>query len=400
MTMGDRAGCLSDEEIALAAEGSASPAERALFEAHVGDCAACRARWAEAHEPAPSPAGHPLDAAALARAAAGAWRVSAPVPAFRRSRFPRVAIRVGVAAAAAILAAWGLGLFAPGTGTGRARALPEGRAIAGRGERIGTAAEVVQLPDGSRFRVAAGSAVVFDLPGPGERITARLARGTLEADVVKGTGSVRIVSEAGEIRVVGTVFTAKAFDIHPSPLAADPSPFPVLSVEVTGGAVEIAGAAGTVRVAAGRRGIVRAGKSPVLQEAAPLGWREAARRWGGSREDLSFAGSWGAVTLLAGRWDGIAGWEEALDAAGEPADLRRVAAALVGIAAGPDEAARLKGRFERETDEGTRLALLPHAARTQGEAAADWLARVAGADASMQVRREASGLLEAIRKPR
>lgn len=385
----DRVGCLSDEEIALATGGTFAPAERARFEAHMGACAPCRARWAEAHAPAPSPVGHPLDIDALAGAATDSLRAATPAPEFRRGRFFRVAVGIGAAAAAAFLVVWGTGIFSPEAGTRRERTLPEGRAIAGRGERIETvsSADVVRLPDGSRFRVAAGSAAMFDAPGTGERIVVRLARGTLEADVVKGAGLVRIVSGAGEISVVGTVFTAKAFSVY----AGGEGGMPLLSVEVTEGAVEIMGAAGRIRVAAGRRGIVRDGETPVLQEAAPLGWREAARRWGGDWEKPFFASSWGAVTLLAGRWGGIDSWEGALDADGEPADLRRVAAALVGIAAGPDEAGGLKDRFKREADEGVRLALLPHITRLSANPL-EWLAEVSGRDASAKVRSAASAL--------
>lgn len=228
-------------------------------------------------------------------------------------------------------------------------------------------AETTALDDGSRFWLSPGGRLRTGETAPGERWTVRLERGTLAAEVAKGGGQVRIVSEAGEIRVLGTRFVARAFRIYqgsddPSPRS--PSPFlSVLSVEVSEGLVELVSPDGSVRVAAGGRGIAVLGSAPVLQEIRAQEWRQAARAWSRGMAPERFAASWGGVVLLASSWPGLADWHEALADAGLPSDLRAVTAALAASGAEPDEDGWLREALARETDEAARKVLTSHLAR-------------------------------------
>lgn len=381
----DRTGCLTDEEIALFAGGAADAENRLRAERHMGRCRACRARWAEAGDPDGALSGHALDADVLARAASAEARKERGD---RRSGVLRRALWSAAALAAVFLVAWGLGLFAFRGGGPEGRS-PEGRAISGRGELVETAAsaDVVRLPDGSRMRIEPKSRVAFLEAGSGERLVVRLERGGIEAEIARAPGAVRILSESGEIRVVGTVFTAKAFRIYHLSLNPDPF-FSVLSVEVSQGAVDLAGGAGSLRIAAGCRGIVRSGpgEAPVVQEAAPFAREEAARRWGSGWEAPGFLDSWNAATLLAGTWAGGGDWGTLLADRRVAPDLRCIAATLAGACAGDAEAGMMRSLFEGEPDEDVRRALLPHVARLLEEEMEGWLDEVARRDPSPRVR--------------
>lgn len=362
--MKDTSACLTDEEMAVFARGESLPEEAERWALHLERCSACADRWAAAvaegegtaSVPAVDP--HPLAAAAL--------RVHA-VPSPRRPMFARWTL----AAAAAALMAFGLSFFLPSRETERRFTLPAGQAITGREESFRTGAGdplCVSLPDGSRFRIGSATMARFEPPGPGDRTVLRLERGSVDAEVARAPGRVRIVAEAGEAVVVGTAFTARAFRVYegsggrgqgPEGAAVGPSPltpYPfcaVLSVEVSEGAVDLAGPAGAVRVVPGKRGILRGAEPPVLQESRPIDWQEAAARYGREGEPSS----WGNVILLAGSWQGISSWWEALEAPQASPAARRVAAFLASSAAEPADAARLEDLLEEETDGNVRRSL-------------------------------------------
>lgn len=250
-------------------------------------------------------------------------------------------VRGLAASAAAVLLAVGAAWWWPSRDAGRAHRLPEGERIAGRDERFRTGPEELRplsLPDGTRIRVGQASEVRFLPAAEGERLRLELVHGSLEAEVEKGEGRVRIRSEAGEIAVLGTSFTAKAFRIRtPSPLGGEgqgEGDMPVLAVEVTEGRVEVSGAAGAHPVPAGRRGIVRGGDAPFacVQEAVPLPWREALKRWGQKAGSDSFPESVEALTLLAGRWEGLASWARVAEDPSASAEEKRRAAVLARLA--------------------------------------------------------------------
>lgn len=386
----NRWGCLSDEEIAILAAGALDEAARTSVRSHLDECGRCRARWAEASEEVSAFAPPAVETEALAAAAVQAFSTVTrrPSGAVRRARW-------ALAAAAVLLTAVAIRFFWPEPAARSAFTLPAGREVSGRDLVVETfdTAEAFRLPDGSRFRVAPASRVTFQAPGPGERIRLTLARGTLDAEVVRGSGAVRLAAEGGEIFVVGTRFRARAFRMH-APAAA--RSFPILSVEVHEGAVDLVGAAGAARVSAGRRGILKEGEPPVLQEAAPIDWRAAASRWGSAWAEPGFAASWEGATLLAGTWGGLSDWEEALfDRAASPA-LRRVAAALVAVRTEASDVPRLARWIKTEPDEEIRTLLLPHLARAAGPEIETLLRERAASDPSARVRGAAERLLEVL----
>ncbi len=286
---------------------------------HAAGCLACRegiVRFLEEEALLGREIG-PAVAGRLLHAAAG-----------RRPRFRRAPL--WTAAAAAAVLAVGIWAMRSGKAPARAFALPEGRSVAADGETVrptASAPESLGLPDGSRFRIAPGSEARFARPEGTTRCRIELTRGMLEAEVVKGGGAVVVASEAGEIRVVGTSFTARAFRVHP----AGRESFPVLAVEVSIGAVDLAGAQGrTERVVAGRRGIARPG-GLMVQEAVPMAWQEALARWGRGARDPGFPETGACFTLLAGSWSGIGNWAEVASRAEATAQERQVAALLARL---------------------------------------------------------------------
>lgn len=385
--------CLTDEVMAAFMSGAGAPeGMRERFEGHLAACGACRARWAmsgageedDPEEDLPF-SEDPVPDIGLVRAAVlssrrgqGANR-SEPSRRFPPRRW---------AAAAGVLLLVGLSLlFLPSPlDAPRSRFLPPAQPIAGRNETVraprGGDAESVQLPDGTRLRLSPGSEARFEEPSrEGDRFLVHLVRGVLDADVEKGAGALRIRSDAGEIRILGTVFKARAFRLGAGRT-------PVLSVEVVEGAVELADASGPTVVRAGRRGILRRGSAPELQEALPVDWRAAALRWGkdlGKAED-----GWNAAYLLGSSWEGLDDWETVLDRREADPDLRRIAAELVGLSAEPEDFGRLRARFLAEGDDGVRLALLPQLVRIAGGAADAFLRDVRERDPSEAVRRAAA----------
>lgn len=325
--------CLSPEELVSAAEGAFPGAE-----AHLEACAACRRRLAAvASEPDDSAVPVP-EPEALAAAASASWREGG------RKR-PAVRFLVpALGAAAVVAAALGIVRLARPSVPPRTFTLPSGEVFQGRSG--GTRAPEVgalsfSLPDGSRFRAAPRSEILFQSPVAGERWVIRLVRGSLEAEVAKKEGTVRLVSTAGEIRVVGTSFTAKAFETGGEA---------VLSVTVREGAVDLVSPGGTVRVAAGRRGIAFGAGLPVLQEAPPCAWRTALDQWG---KDLE-KNAWSRVNLLAGVWEGLGCWEDLLADPAVPSADRRRAAILAVAGAASEDGGRLRALLSGEKDPAVR----------------------------------------------
>lgn len=278
----------------------------------------------------------------------------------------------GLAAAAAFLMTWRAAPWDPPRGA--PRTLPEGRRISGVSESLQAPpgrGEVVELPDGTRFRVGRASRIRFQAPGEGERFHVRLDEGELAGDVLKGAGQVRVVAEAGEVVVVGTQFVARAFRIYP--LAAE-SPLPVLSVEVGEGGVDLEGPSRVLRVAAQQRGIIWGSDGSCLQERGPLSWREAVRRWGRGWSRADFPASPGALTLLATSWKGFDGWRCLLEKGEGTLEERGLAAVLVGATAGPDAGESLLALYAAQEDAGLRRTLAPYVVRRVGPE------RVAAAD--------------------
>lgn len=387
-----RSACLTEEELALLAEALLEGAEREEAALHLELCADCRRRWSAVdaavgseEEPA---APHAVDAEGIAEAASRAF---AP----RRFRLRPLAWS---AAAASVALALSLPLLLKSGGRTRTSVLPEGRLITGVGETVqaaGSAGEALRLPDGSRLRAAPGAVVRFLPPAEGDRFRIELVRGRLEAEVEPAKGLFRIVGDAGEIRVRGTRFTARSLRIYPP---GSPKGEPVLSVEVSEGAVELAGAAQAIRVGPARRGIVRGRWSaPLLQEMEASDWMEAARRWGGEIHAKGFASSWTCATLLGGSWKGLDSWWDALDDARAPLPARRLAAELVSLSADPEEAEDLIARFQRVKDGAVRAALLPGIARMDKDLAQRELLAIGESDTDEKVRSRALELLRGIR---
>lgn len=334
-TKGMERPCLSPEELVSVAEGIFSGAE-----AHLGACAACRGRLAAvASEPDDFPVPAP-EPATLAVAARAAWREG------RRRPVPRFLVPALGAAAALALGLAIVRLARPSVPP-RPFTLPSGEALEGRSGQVRAPEDgplSFSLPDGSRFRAAPRSAVLFHPPAAGERWVIRLARGSVEAEIAKESGTVRLVSAAGEVRVVGTSFIAKAFEAGGEA---------VLSVTVREGAVDLVSSGGTVRVAAGRRGIAFGPGLPVLQEAPPCTWRSALDQWG---KDLERS-AWSRVNLLAGVWEGLDRWEDLLAASDVPSVDRRRAAMLAAAEATSEDGARFRALLSEEKDPGVRRVL-------------------------------------------
>lgn len=389
--------CLSPAEIAAAVEGTSSPAERRRWEEHLASCFLCRDRFAAAAAPLGSDAAVSTDPEPIADAVLAVLRREWPVP------FARRWVVSAAVAAALVAAAGATWLLLPHAGRPDGAAafrLPAGRPIAGTTERIETAPggeDVLSLPDGSRLRVGSASAVRFHPTTPGERLRVEIARGTVEAEIASAAGRVLFLSEAGEIHVRGTAFLAKVARIHWPPGGTE-LPTPILSVDVARGAVDLSGPGGTVRVAAGRRGILVGGRPPVLQEIAPVAWRTVARAAAPMSASPDFPSSFACVNLLAGNWAGLSDWADVWDDVGEDPGLRRLAATLVAVTAEPSLAGEpLVARFRREADEAIRLAVLPHAVRVASEPTA-FLDKVAAEDPSETVRRAARRLAKAFGK--
>ncbi len=318
----DARACLSEEEVAAWVDGGASASERAAWAGHLESCAACRERLSAGL--GDGDVGAAFDPDALEAAVTGAARSgSAP----RRTAF---AGAWRFAAAASVLLAAGWLLFRSGDAPARHFTLPEGRRVGDVPQDL--VAEAFTLPDGSRARLDPGSRARLLAPGTDERVVIGLARGTLTVEAVKDPRAFRVVSEAGEIRVVGTSFSARAFHVWPE--AGDA--FSVLSVEVSEGAVEFRGAAGMIRVPAGKRAMAFPGRPPALQEMALWDWKTAVARLASGHGKPGFAESLEAVTLLAGTWGGGGDWRSrAADAAATPRE-RRVAAFLAGLLEEPE----------------------------------------------------------------
>lgn len=337
--------CLSEEAIAAWADGRASAPERAVWEAHADSCVPCRERLSSVL--GNEDIGALFDPGALEATVANSVRSQA---APRRHVLPGAWRQV---AAASILAAAGWMLLRSGEAPARRFTLPEGRHVADTPQVLVAGPdrhELLTLPDGSRVRFAPGAEARLLSPDSGERVVIALAHGTLEVEAVKDHRAFRVVSEAGEVRVVGTSFTVKAFRIYrgrggsgeggegpavdPSPLTPDPV-LSVLSVEVSEGIVEFEGAAGKIRVPAGKRGIVRPGRAPALQEIAAWDWKTAVARLGSAWERPGFSGTLEGMTLLAGTWEGNGDWRARAAAAAATDRERRIAVFLAGLLEDP-----------------------------------------------------------------
>lgn len=295
--------CLTNETLGALADATVSPRERQAALAHMADCPDCQLRWV-----------------ALA---AGPVRAPARAPAHRPALAAAILLVCAVAAAV---------FLRPPSSDAPPNFLPTGREITGQDESLIVAEALppqsFSLPDGSRLRLHPGSAARFVPPGPGDRFTVELARGTLDAQIEKGDGAVSVVSEAGQIRVLGTRFTARASKIYrPESSASGPekegdvtlnprdSALFFLSVEVEHGRVVLRPRSArdaqrsTLLVPAGWRGLLwteTAGDArAILQEAKPIDWEATLLRWDG-------ASPAGAVFLLGSAWEGAADWRATL----------------------------------------------------------------------------------------
>lgn len=278
--------------------------------------------------------------------------------------------------------------------------MPAARRVAWAEGRLAPG-ERVELPDVSRLLPLGRAAARLVAPLPGERGLVVLERGAIEAQVAPGGGCFRIRAEAGEIEVVGTAFTARAFRIRQEErgLAGEAGGIPVLSVEVTQGAVDLVGRGVRLRVGRGRRGILREGAPPLLQEVQAIPWHEAAMRWGRGAGDAEGVVA-GDVILLSGGWKGIRDWEDALSLEGAPVEARRVAARLAGSVACAEDRDRLAALLRFEADEEVRWALFPQLVRISGDRAEAWLEDVASLDRSERIRARAKDELKAFRERR
>ena len=174
--------CPSDEELALFDEGGVPPAEAGVLEGHLAGCAFCRERWAAlaAAEVEAAPFDVAVVADRAAQQAAGdrgvGWRAW------------------GMAAAAVVaLSMVSMAVLREKEGSGKRFTIPGGTRVAGQGEVFRTEArsfQLVETPDGSRFRIGGGSEVRFAPSGAGERVRVEMARGVLEAEVTRGGGRV------------------------------------------------------------------------------------------------------------------------------------------------------------------------------------------------------------------
>lgn len=371
--------CPGDEILAAYADGGLPPPEREWFERHLAACPVCAAQWGmmTAGEETPVIAS-----------------VHAPLPV----RIRPVPLWAACAAASLLLAlaTW---WFWPRAGEPpRKGLLPEGRPVAGREESLhvarGGPADVIGLPDGSRFRVHAGSSVRFMPPASGERIVLEFS-GSLEAQIAKRPGAVILKGEAAAIHVRGTAFLARSFRLR----MPSGGVWPALSVEVSEGKVELAGEGKALPVSAGQRGIAwrdarKGDLRMTLQEIRPADWGSALDALGGM-EPASPEFIEPAVYLWGSSWQGISGWPEAWRFSGAHAARRRALADLLGLGAGPEDGEILVGLFRNEPDLSVRVRLLPHAARalaTEGRRA--FLEETAGKDPAPAVREEARRLME------
>lgn len=347
--------CLTTEDLArIAAEGIGSASADA--QTHLAACDACKETLAAAiaacDEEGTRPVGPSVARAVLARASR-----RPAVPVWRRPA------AWGALAAAAVLVAVLLPFWRD-EAPGKRFTIPAGQAVEGKGEAYAAGAEGLPLllPEGSRIRVAPGSRIRCLPPQGEERVHVALEAGSLEAEIVSAPRAVRISAPAGEVRVVGTVFTVRALTVH-APLAEGFEAAPILAVEVREGRVELSGTSGGLEVKAGWRGIVRPEERPLLQERAPMTWEQAAVQFGRGWSAPDFARTSGCATLLSWDWTGASSWIDAL-ASGQGMPLaRRVAAALVGMTARPEDAERLSGLHDAETDEEIRKILRPHMGR-------------------------------------
>lgn len=387
--MADPAACPGLETLALLAQGDADARER--HGAHLADCPDCLERLSAILAEGHGGAFPRADKVRVWRVVSE--RVGAPRPriSLLRTR-PLLASAAAVAVLAAGAAVW---LFrqAPPAPVSQAPVLTGARPLTPAETRVSAGpdrSDTFLCPDGSAARLAPGSAASFLPPGPGERVRLRLERGTLDAEVLKSRSGFVVAADGGEVRVVGTLFRTRAFKIHPP----QGPPIPFLSVEVTRGAVDLTGPQGTRRIAAGGRGLVWNEKGPLLQAAEPLHWREALRKWGSSASAPDFAGSPGCAVLLGGSWLGAETWREALRDVSAPADLRRVAASLVGMTSASEDREALLADFQREEDPAVRGEILPHLARVLGPDALPLLQAVSADDPDARVRGRAEDLLK------
>lgn len=299
--------------------------------------------------------------------------------------------------AAAGLAA--LGIFQLLLGPERAparRSLPPGERIAGRDERFDRGSDVeriVELPDGSRFRIPPGTSARFVPPRLGERVFLEVARGEVEADVPRGGGAVVIGTPAGRLRVLGTIFRVKAFRVHPQ----GSPPVDFLAAEVAEGTVRLENDRTALSVPAGRRGILRGDGACRLQEMPPMDPLTALGRFGVGMRSPVFAEGFACATLLAGRWEGFRGWEALVADPGAPPRSRADAAFLTGLAAEPADAPRLRALYEREPDASVRETLLPHLARILEGSGREMLLAAAERDPDVRVRSLAERISREIR---
>lgn len=373
----DPRSCVSDEEMALMAEGAVGADRRRALLMHLADCEECLLRWTSVAEDEAIPA-----AALATLRPAGA--------------FFRIGRRRALAAAAALLAGVGIALYVGGwIGPGRPARGPAGTPIRGVDEAFSVAAgepeRALILPDGSRFRVRPGTDLRFIPPGSGERAVAWLERGSVDVEAAKDRNRLRIASRAGDITVVGTAFRARALRVASGKEPWEDHARSVLSVEVSEGAVRLSRGEETMLVPAGRRGLLMEGRSIILQEMGSASWETALREWnraGRPREDLSM------VFLLATSWPGLDDWEDLLDKGGLDPAVRSAAADLWASGLGPEECERLSARYARE-GEVVQVSLLPHVARLLGIKRDDFLRQESLSGSSQRVREMASRLLQA-----
>lgn len=387
--MTDPGACPDLETLALLAQGDAATRER--HGAHLADCPDCLERLSAILAEGGGVALPRADREQVWRTLSG--RIGAPRP--RISLFrprPLLAAAATVTILAVGAAVW-LSRETPPATVPQGPILTGARPLSPAETRVSAGPEksdTFLCPDGSAARLAPGSAASFLPPGPGERVRLRLDRGTLDAEVLKSRSGFVVAADGGEVRVVGTFFRVRAFRIHTP--AGDAIPF--LSVEVTRGAVDLAGPQGTRRIAAGARGLVWKGEGPLLQAAEPLHWQEALRKWGSAASASDFAGSPGCAVLLGGSWLGADTWREALRDVSASSNLRRSAAALVGMTASPEDREALLGDFRDEADPAVRGELLPHLARVLGAEASSFLKSVSTDDPDAKVRDKAAALLK------
>ncbi len=172
----------------------------------------------------------------------------AALPVAYRPRPDRIPVSP-VRAAAALLVVTGLAAWGWTTIPSRSDPLPIG------GFLHGVATLQVELPEGVRLELSAGTRPAAVAPGEGERRRVQLERGRLVASVRPDTQGFVVECEAGEVRVVGTRFEVRTAHL--------PSGEPAASVAVFEGRVSLRSAGGQEALGPGWVGYA-VGEEPLL----------------------------------------------------------------------------------------------------------------------------------------